>query len=70
MTNFFNPNPYQKSTIDLLFKNNRIRVGTCELKEIRDKLQDPPPCTPFRVDVINVWFLAVNNASVTASKLF
>ena len=48
ITNFLTPYPHypQKWTIDLLFKNNRIRKYVTNFK-------NPPP--PFRVDVINAW---------------
>ena len=47
MTNFLTPYPNhpQKWTIDLLFKNNRIRKHVTNFKT-------PPPS--FRVDVINI----------------
>ena len=52
MTNFLTlpPNPHhpQKLTIDLLFKNNRIRKHVTNFKT---------PPSPFRVDLINVWSL-------------
>ena len=52
MTNFWPLYPHhpQKWIINLLFKNNRIRKQVTNFKT-------PPP--PFRVDVINVWSLAV-----------
>ena len=47
---FWSPYPHhpQKWTIDLLFKNNRIRKHVTNLKT---------PSPPFRVDIINVWSL-------------
>ena len=45
MTNFLTPLP-PPSSIDLLFKNNRIRNHVTNFKT---------PSPPFRVDVINVW---------------
>ena len=46
MTNFVTPTPsIHKKTVDLLFKNNRIRKHVHKIK------------TLFRVDVINVWSL-------------
>ena len=64
MTNFLTlPYPHhpQKWTIDLLFKNNRIRKHVTNFKTL------PPP---FRVDVINVWSPISFEAKLKSRKLW
>ena len=58
---FWTPYPHhlQKWTIDLFFKNNRIRKLVTNFKI-------PPP--PFHVDIVNVWSLTFSPCCLTIKR--